>query len=109
MAINKPRIAGQPAVERSRIKDQPFKPHGAGPNDTHTEIVNTVPTVVGPITPDREGQMYFYPSMDDTGLNRTCEIYVAVDIGGTLEWKRVAPVPDIVDRYTGRPVDAIYD
>jgi len=110
MAINKPRIAGQPAVERQNALDQRFTPRPASPTESYVTIDEQgFPYLADPITPEREGQMVFTVFADDSGLNRQCTIYVAVDISGTLTWKQVTPVPNIINQYTGKPYDPIYD
>lgn len=109
MAINSPRIAGQPATERWRVIDQPFVPRSAVPTESSLAVVNGTLTYIDALTPEREGQLSFVLSVDESGLNRSSTIYVAVDIGGTLTWKRVVPVPDVINKYTGKPFDPIYD
>lgn len=110
MAINKPRIAGQPATERRRVVEQPFSPKPAPPTDEYFELDDQGSLVFqDPLTPENEGQLSFVLSVDDTSVNRSCTIYVAVDIDGTLTWKQVVPVPSIIGKYTGRPYDPIYD
>jgi len=110
MAINSPRIAGQPAVERQNALDQRFDPRPVGPTESYTALHQSgLPFTSDPIVPEREGQMSFAVFADDSGLNRQCTIYVAVDIGGALEWKQVTPVPNIINKYTGKPYDPIYD
>ena len=110
MAINKPRIAGQPAVERQNALDQRFTPRPVGPTESYLNTDEQgIPVEELAVSPEREGQMAFTISTDDSGLNRQCTIYVVVDISGTLTWKQVTPVPSIINQYTGRPYDPIYD
>lgn len=110
MAIDKARIAGQPAIERQNALDQRFNPRPVSPTESYTALNESgLPFLSDPIAPEREGQMSFAVFADDSGQNRQCTIYVAVDIGGTLVWKQVTPVPNIINKYTGKPYDPIYD
>ncbi len=110
MSINKPRIAGQPAIERRSIADQPFLPKSGSPTEQYTDINEAgLPFLQDPLTPEREGQLSFVITADDTSLNRRCEIHVVVDIDGVLTWKQVTPVTTIINKYTGKPFDPIYD
>ena len=108
MAVNKPRIAGKPATERRRVRGQTIEPKPVPPTQSYVEINSEGnPVNVLPVSPDRAGQLYFQVSSDDDG-NRGAIIYVAVDIGGTLEWKQVNAAT-YLNLYTGRPYDPIYD
>jgi len=109
MAINKPTIAGQPAKERRNVVEQSFSPRPVAPDESGTDVVDRTLVPIDPLTPGYEGQMSFVLSVDDSGKNRWCTIYVAVDISGTLTWKQVTPVPNIINQYTGKPYDPIYD
>jgi len=109
MTINRPRIAGKPAVERRNVVDQTFQPIGVPPTEDGGKVVDGQFVQTSPVAIEREGQLSFVLSLDDSGYNRSCTIYVAVNIGGTLTWKQAAPVPSIIGQYTGKPFDPIYD
>lgn len=111
MAINKPRIAGKPATERRRVQGvQPIEVVPAAPGETvRTLDSNGAVTQVQAPTPEIAGQIYIYKFVDESGLNRRANAYVAVDINGTLTWKVVAGQTFLLNSYTGKPYDPIYD
>lgn len=109
MTINSPRIAGPPATERRRIKEHLLNVRGAPPTeDLLTTNSDGLPINDEAIVPDREGQLVVYSFVDDTGLNRRAQIYVAVDVGGTLTWK-VTAGQTLLNRWTGKPYDPMFD
>jgi hypothetical protein len=88
MAIESPRIVAGPTVQRRYALSQPI-------------------TVDDGLTaPQYEGQVYFSYNLITTtgGASRFYEMYVAVDISGTLTWVKV-DVSTYQDRYTGEAVD----
>jgi len=109
MAINKPRIAGQPTADISLTVERPLDHRSIPPTESGGKVVDGQLVTVDPVVPMVEGQLSAYTAFDDARLNRTAVLYVAVDIGGTLTWKRVVPVPAIINQYTGKPYDPIYD
>lgn len=88
MAIQSPRIVAGPTVQRRHALSQPV-------------TVND-----GSTAPEYEGQAYFSYNLITTtgGTARYYEMYVAVDISGTLTWVKV-DVSTNRDRYTGETVD----
>ena len=110
MAINSPRIAGPPAIERRRVVEhQPLSVRPEAPSKAYIGLDSGgSPILVQAVTPDREGQLVVYSFVDDTGLNRRAQIYVAVDIDGTLTWK-VAAGQTLLNRWTGKPYDPMFD
>jgi len=109
MAINKPRIAGEPAVDAWSVPDRQFYPRWVGPLERETRLDTETGTVIyeDVLEPTREGLLAFELRVD--GRNRICIIHVAVEIDGELTWKRAAQVPAIINQYTGKPYDPIYD
>ena len=108
MAIDSSRIAGQPAYERRRYKDNTILPRVAPPGDSYTDFDdNEDPYTVSPVTPVREGQIASRVFFGPTNTNRLAELYVAVDINGTLEWK-LAQSTSTINGSTGAPIDPIY-
>lgn len=108
MAISKPRIAGKPAIERRRLHNQFCELKPVVPSEPYRTIVDGVPVVVPAAAPEWEGQMYFHYFTDDSGLNHWVQIYVVIDIGGTLTWKLAGRITQ-VNKFTGKPFDPIYD
>ena len=109
MAINEPRIAGKPAIERRRIKDQPLSVRNAPPTESYLDTDSDgLPINNEALVPETEGQLVAAFSVDDTGLNRSMQLYVAIDIGGTLTWKAVSNTT-LLNKWTGKPYDPIFD
>ena len=107
MAFNKPIIAGLPTTPRTEIRSQPVPTRSTLP--TESERVSNPDgtyTSKAPLIPTREGQMCVHTFVD-TGL-RAAQIYIAVDIEGTLTWKRVGNY-NVINGYTGKPIDPLYD
>lgn len=84
MAIESPRIAAGPTVQRRHALSQPITLDD------------------GTTAPQYEGQVYFSYNLITTtgGTSRYYEMYVAVDISSTLTWVKV-DVSNYRDRYTG--------
>ena len=111
MAINKPRIAGKPAIERQRVQNvQPVEvvPVEPGGLKIGRDSSGLLYQIEAP-TPEIAGQIYIYNFVDESGLNRRANAYVAVDIDGTLTWKKVAGQTNLLNAFTGKPYDPIYD
>ena len=108
MAIESPRIAGQPSIERSRIINTPVRIASVNPGETYSRIDPITGEVqrFATLNPSFEGQVYF--NVVASGANRVAFMYIAVNIGGTLEWKTPAN-NDFINGYTGRPFDPMYD
>ena len=106
MAINKPTIAAGPSTERVKVIDQRVQTHPAGPGETYLSRVDGLLTLVAVDPPDRAGQVFFHVKTD--GLNRIAIMYIGADVGGTLTWVRLSP-ESTINRYTGNPIDPIYD
>lgn len=88
MAIESPRIAAGPTVQRRYALSQ------------------SITVDDGSTAPQYEGQVYFDYNLITTtgGVSRFYEMYVAVDINSTLTWVKV-DVNTYQDRYTGGAVD----
>jgi len=107
MGFNKATLSVQPTTEKRRVLNQPFFPHGAIPSEPYLRRdENGDLTYVFPREPEWEGQLYVYPYKDPDG-NRTVQMYVAVEIEGTLVWKEVA-IEFTLNSYTGKPIDHLY-
>jgi len=108
MAINSPRIAGKPATERRQTKSLQVEVRGAAPSESYIDSSADVPQSVNPAIPDRQGQLIFHSFTDTSGLNRSAQAYIAVDINGTLEWKVVSNFT-LLNKWTGKPYDPMFD
>ena len=108
MAIEKPRIVAGSAKQRNHIVDQPILVLEGAPGETYlTTDESGFPRAVVVQVPDRVGQVYFH-KMRSEGLS-FATMYVAVRVAsGFIEWKPVG-TGTVINSYTGRPVDAIYD
>ena len=108
MAIESPRIAGQPSIERARIINTPIRIASVNPGETYSRIDPITGEVerFATLDPSFEGQVYF--NVVPSGANRIALMYIAVSIGGILEWKTLAG-DDFSSAYTGRPFDPMYD
>ena len=101
MAINSPRVAAGPTVQRRHVLNQPV-----------TVNRNFDPSTS---TPDYEGQLIFdhyqmYEGNIQFGLGNNIEfygMYVGVNVNGTLRWVSVS-MRTFDDRYTGTTVDPMY-
>lgn len=107
MAINKPTIAGEPTVERRRVQVQPLDPQAGNPYEPFS-TVNSMGSFVtiNPSPPEIEGQLYLHTFSNEG--NRFAQLYVGVDVDGTLVWK-IAGRYETINGYTGKPIDPIYD
>ena len=88
MAIDSPIIAGRAAVQRRHAIGQPV---------TFDD---------GSTAPQYEGQVFFTYNVISAGggSSRYSDMYVAIDINGTLTWVEVE-LGTFVDAYTGEPLD----
>jgi len=98
MAINSGRIAAGPTLTRAGARQSyaritstipPANSITLDPKTNSLEIINQLP--------EREGQILVYSTQNETAL------YVVVDIGGTLTWKRAAAISGVIDSTTGKP------
>ena len=108
MAIEKPRIVAGPAKQRNHVVDQPVLILEGAPGESYlTTDENGFPKVVVVQVPERVGQVYFH-QIKSQGMS-LATMYVAVRLAsGFIQWKPVG-TGNVVNSYTGRPVDAIYD
>ena len=92
MAINSPRIAGEPATLRRKVLTQPVETGGY------------VPTV----GPSYEGQVYVQISLSGiNGFDRRATMLVGVNVGGTLIWAPIA-TGEFINGLTGGEWDPYY-
>ena len=106
MGINSPRIAGKPFVQRRHILEQPVLNVPANPGESFPILgPNGTPTTAT-YDPSYEGQIY--SNIIVNGSTRLAYLYVAVDISGTLTWKRTDSLSR-VNGYTGQAFDPMYD
>ena len=106
MAINRPRIASQPAIERKRFDLQPVKtaPVAPGGSYDYLDSAGSVQTeTIGP--PDYAGDVFVHIT---TGTNPEADMYVGVDVGGSLRWVK-ADFTKFMNGFTGYPIDPIFD
>lgn len=103
MPISKPIIAAGPTVKRDRLKDTKLLISSALPGTTRIYIDSSGQLSVDDQLPKREGQLFAYRNGSDPGVS----LYVAVDMNGTLEWKRVIPGLNIVNSNTGQSWDPL--
>ena len=100
MAISPNRLVVRPTTERGDTKI------------SCVDITNTVPpataitTVDGVVTaidqsPEYEGQLKVY--VDGSLI----QMYVVIDVGGTLTWKIVKMVTSFIDPTTGQPFSSL--
>ena len=98
MAINSGRIAAGPTKTRAAARISCVSITSTIPPGTRITID---PDTELPVSinqdPLREGQILCYSTQNDTAL------YVVVDIGGTLTWKRCAAITGYIDSTTGKP------
>ena len=98
MTISSGRIVAGPTQTRADVKE------------TYVTITSAIPpaqrvtlnpdTGLGTFTsqnPEREGQVLVYNAQNETTM------YVVVDIGGTLTWKRCVALTGYIDSTTGKP------
>lgn len=108
MAIESPRIAGQPSIERSRIINTPVRIASVNPGETYRRIDpdTGVVELFATLDPSFEGQVYF--NVVASGANRIALAYVAVNVNGLLEWKGLVS-DGFISGFTGQPFDPMYD
>lgn len=101
MAVNKPIVDAGPTVQRRHVLTQP--------------IESRTPFDPSDFSPDYEGQLIYttfsiYGAGENPGYGNNlalAEIYVGVNIGGTLTWVK-ADFSNYVDGYTGEEFDPMY-
>lgn len=101
MPVNKPIVDAGPTVQRRHVLTQPIK--------------STVPFDPSASSPDYEGQLiyttfFIYEVGENPGYGNNltlAEIYVGVDINGTLTWVK-ASLNSYVNRHTGENFDPMY-
>ena len=92
MAINSPRIAGEPATLRKKIVTQPVETGGLVPD----------------VDPSYEGQVYVQISLSGiNGFDRRATMFVGVDVDGTLFWAPIA-TGEFINGFTGGAWDEYY-
>ena len=108
MAIESPRIAGEPASQRWQVLDQPVAIYSVNPGETYDAINPETGQVERNLTvdPEFEGQIYF--NVVASGANRLALMYVAVNVNGALVWKGVTSGTSI-SGFTGEAFDPMYD
>jgi len=98
MAINSGRIAAGPTKTRVAAKTNCVSITNTTPPNSYPRVspeTGSLETIDQ--SPQREGQVLCYNAQNDTAL------YVVVDIGGTLTWKRCAAITGYIDSTTGKP------
>lgn len=108
MSIESPRIAGQPALQRWQVLDQPVLIRSVNPGETFSYLDPVTGEVFRDVTfdPEFEGQVYF--NVATSGADRTAFMYVAVNIDGTLVWKGILS-ETFISGFTGKGFDPMYD
>ena len=105
MAIDPGRLVVKPTVKQEKLEITVVDVHPVVPGNFYVttdqngilKSVNTFPQV--------EGQIAMH-KVDSTSV----DMYVAVDISGTLTWKKVYLAFGLLDTTTGRPWDTLqYD
>ena len=92
MAINSPRIAGEPATLRRKVVTQPVETGGLIPD----------------VAPSYERQVYVQISLHGiNGFDRRATMLVGVDVGGTLAWAPIA-TGEFINSFTGGEWDEYY-
>ena len=98
MAINSGRIAAGPTTTRTAAKINCVSITNTIPPDSYIRVSPETGLLEAiDQAPQREGQMLCYNTQNDTAL------YVVVDVGGTLTWKRCAAITGYIDSTTGKP------
>lgn len=99
MAINKPIVDAGPTVQRRHILDQPvnvvtsFDPSGSSPDYEGQLVVGTFDIFDSGISPANNLTL--------------AEMYVGVDISGTLTWIK-ASFSEYIDGYSGESFDPMH-
>ena len=101
MTINSPIIAAGPTQSIAKTYGLRVQIIPVTPGQTYSTYVDGMVLLVD-TEPVTHGQLII--QRYGSGAGSVMSLYVAVDIGGTLEWKK-AKVLSGVDRYTRRPVD----
>lgn len=105
MAINSPIIAAGPTKQRGHVLDHRVQTYPAGPGGTYFSTISGSAAAYTVPEPTREGQVYVY-TQNDSG-NRFANMYVGVDISGTLTWVPIDTI-DYLNPYTGEPIDPMF-
>jgi hypothetical protein len=108
MPISKPIIAAGPTVKRGKAKGTKLLISSALPGTQRRYIDENGQLTLDDQLPQREGQLFAYRNGSDPGAS----LYVAVDMNGTLEWKRVVPGLNMINSSTGNawdPLAGFYD
>lgn len=103
MPISKPIIAAGPTIKRGKAKDTKLILSSSLPGTQRRYTDENGLLVLDDQLPQREGQLFAYRDGSAPGAS----LYVAVDINGTLEWKRVVPGLNVVNSSTGKPWDPL--
>ena len=103
MAINNGRITG-PTAKRDRDKLL-FVSHQwyGSPTDTIFYSDNGLPSVRHSLDPVAEGELYV---QRESGT-QYATLFIAIDIGGALEWKVAGSTVGVIDSNTGKPWDPL--
>ena len=100
MAISLNRLVVRPTTERGDAKVSCVEITNTIPPTSALRIVNGLPATVSQL-PEYEGQLKVYV---DGSL---VQMYVVVDIGGTLTWKTAKMVTEFIDPTTGLPFSSL--
>lgn len=100
MAINNPRIAGQPFARRETTRVVAIAPwYEIGTGVDHNGFPNSS-------DPRFEGQLYYQPF--SSGDSTSAELYVAVNINNILQWVIVS-TGVVVNASTGAEWNSFFD
>ena len=100
MAISPNRLVVRPTTERGDAKVSCVAITNTVPPSGALKVVNGLPVIVSQL-PEYEGQLKVYV---DGSL---VQMYVVVDIGGTLTWKIAKIVTRYIDPTTGQPFSGL--
>tara|TARA_Y100000289_G_C3850651_1_gene113343 strand:+ start:305 stop:625 length:321 start_codon:yes stop_codon:yes gene_type:complete len=105
--IDKTRISGVTSTTRSFSFDVCPRRTFTHPNELRTILVDQGENVVPlptptPQTPEHEGELIVY-YINEAGV-RAAQVWAAIDINGTLEWKECEMGYKIRNPETGQPV-----
>ena len=100
MAISPNRLVVRPTTERGDAKVSCVAITNTVPPTDALKIVNGLPAIVSQ-SPEYEGQLKVYV---DGSL---VQMYVVVDVGGTLTWKIAKMVTEFIDPTTGLPFSSL--
>lgn len=105
MSIDNGRIVSKPTRARSEFSALFVERFSSSEPGTPRRYVDSTGSVVSDEQlPSVEGELFVY--RPDTSI-QYATLYIAVDIGGTLEWKRVNPMGSAQDRRTGNSWDPL--